>query len=167
MKSIALRFLAAGLALVMGTAIAQAQTSDDAAPPPPGMHERGFGRGGPMREFFSRALNLTDEQRAQMKDVAEKAETTIHPLRQQQRQLDLQIRQYVQGAFDERKVQAVATQKARLQAQITVAEARMHNAMYQLLTPEQQSRMKEMQAERAARMQRRTNDAPPPPPPAD
>jgi Spy/CpxP family protein refolding chaperone len=38
-----------------------------------------------MRGFFGSELNLTDDQRTQMKDVAEKAETTIRPLREQQR----------------------------------------------------------------------------------
>ena len=57
------------------------------------------------------------------------------------------LRQYVEGLFDQAKVQALATQKAQIQAQITVQETRIHNEMYQLLTPDQQSQLKQLEAQ--------------------
>lgn len=159
MKSIRHRLLIAALAVLFGTAIAKSQTAD--ATPPPPMHGHEFGLGGPMMEHFARELNITDEQKTQMKAVMQKEHPTMMPLMEQQRQIDQQLRQYVEGAFDQAKVQALATQKAQVQAQITVQETRIHNELYQLLTPDQQSQLKQLEATHEARMQQRMNQAPP------
>ncbi len=159
MKSIRHRLLIAALAVLFGTAIAKSQTADATAPPP--MHGHEFGLGGPMMEHFARELNITDEQKTQMKAVMQKEHPTMMPLMEQQRQIDQQLRQYVEGAFDQAKVQALATQKAQVQAQITVQETRIHNELYQLLTPDQQSQLKQLEATHEARMQQRMNQAPP------
>ena len=96
MKSFRYRLLIAALAVLFGTAIAKSQTAETAPPPPP-MHGHEFGMGGPMMGFFARELNLTDDQKAQMKSIMEKEHPAIKPLMQQQRQIDLQLRQYVGG----------------------------------------------------------------------
>ena len=115
--------------------------------------------------FFAKQLNLTDEQKAQMKAVMQKQRPTVKPLMQQQHQIGLQLRQYVEGNFDQAKVQALASQKAQIQAQITVAETQVHNQLYQLLTSEQQTQLKQMEANREARMQKRMSMNEPPAPP--
>ncbi len=163
MKSFRFRLFAAALAVLMGSAIAKSQTTAD-APPPPRMHGRGFGMGGPMMGLFAKQLNLTDDQKAQMKDVMQKERPTFEPLRKQQRQLDLQLLQYVQGSFDQAKVQALANQKAQIEAQLTVQETRVGNELYQLLTADQQTQLKQIVATHQARMQQRMNQAPPAPP---
>jgi periplasmic protein CpxP/Spy len=166
MKSICSRLLIAALAVVMSSAIAWSQTTADAPPPPPA-HPHGFGMEGHRMEFLAKQLNLTDEQKTQMKAVMQKERPTIKPLRQQQHQIDLQLRQYVQGPFDQAKVQALATQKAQIQAQLTVAETQVHNQLYQLLTADQQSQLKQMEAKHETRMQQHMNsmnEAPPAPP---
>jgi protein CpxP len=127
------------------------------------MHGHEFGMGGPMMGFFAKQLNLTEDQKAQMKSVMEKEHPTMKPLMQQQRLIDQQLRQYVEGTFDQAKVQALAAQKAQVQAQITVQETRIHNQLYQLLTPDQQTQLKQIEAKHEARMQQHMNDAPPPP----
>ncbi len=159
MKSIRYRLLIAALAVLFGTAIAKSQTADTAAPPP--MHGHEFGLGGPMMGHLAKELNITDEQKTQMKAVLQKEHPAMKPLMEQQHQLDLQLRQYVEGTFDQAKVQALATQKAQLQAQITVQETRIHNELYQLLTPDQQTQLKQLEATHEARMQQRMNQAPP------
>jgi protein CpxP len=161
MKAIRNRLLVAVIALLFGTAIAKSQTAD--APPPPPMHGHELGMGGPMMGFFAKQLNLTEDQKAQMKSVMEKEHPTMKPLMQQQRLIDQQLRQYVEGMFDQAKVQALATQKAQVQAQITVQETRIHNQLYQLLTPDQQTQLKQIEAKHEARMQQHMNEAPPPP----
>jgi Spy/CpxP family protein refolding chaperone len=168
MKSIRSRFLVAALAVMMGSVFAKSQTAD--APPPPPMHGHEFGMGGHMMEFMAKKLNLTDEQKTQMKAVFEKERPTIKPLMLQEHQIDLQLRQYVEGAFDQAKVQALAAQKAQIQAQLTVQETRIHNELYQLLTPDQQSQVKQMEAHHEARMQQHlnsNNDEPTAPPAQD
>ena len=152
------------MAVVLGSAIAKSQTAADAPPPPP-MHGHGFGmERRPRMGFFAKALNLTDEQKAQMKTIMQKEHPTMKPLMQQQHQIDLQLRQYVEGTFDPVKVQALAAQKAQLQAQLTVNETRVHNELYQLLTTDQRAQLKEMEANHEARMQQHMQEAPPPPP---
>ena len=166
MKSIRFRLLIAAMAVLLGTAIARSQTTTDTAPPPP-MHGHGFGMGhgfgtdGHMMGFFARKLNLTDEQKAQMKTILDKEHPTMKPLFEQERQIDQQLRQYVEGTFDQAKVQALATQKAQVDIQLTVARTRIHNQLYQLLTSDQQAQLKQMEANHEERMQRHMNEAPP------
>jgi protein CpxP len=125
------------------------------------MHGHGYGMHEHMMGFYAKALNLTDDQKTQMKAIMQKEHPTMKPLMEQQHQIDLQLRQYVEGTFDPVKVQALAAQKAQIQVQLTVAETRVHNELYQLLTPDQQSKLKEMEANHEARMQKHMQEAPP------
>jgi len=168
MKSFRYRLLIAAMAVLLGSAIAKSQTAADAPPPPPShSHEYGMGHRGMYFHrmgFFSKALNLTDDQKAQMKTIMQKEHPAMKPLFQQQRQIDQQLRQYVEGPYDEVKVRALAAQKSQVETELTVAQTRIHNQMYQLLTPDQQSKLKEMEANHQARMQQHMHQAPPAPP---
>jgi Spy/CpxP family protein refolding chaperone len=159
MKSIRIRLLLAALAVLIGSAIARSQTTEAVSAPPP-MHGHEFGMGDHMR-FLAKQLNLTDEQQGQMKSIMQKEHPAMKPLMQQQRQIDKQLRQYVEGTFDQAKVQALANQKATIQAQMTVQETRIHNEMYQVLTADQQTQLKQLEAQREQRMQERMKQAPP------
>jgi len=161
MKSFRFRLLIAALAVLMGSAIAKSQTAADTTPAPP-MHGHEFGMHEHMMGFFAHQLNLTDEQKTQMKAVMQKEHPAMKALFQQEHQVDLQLRQYVEGNYDEAKVQALANQKAQIQAQKTVAETRTHNQLYQLLTADQQSQLKDIEAKHEARMQERMNRQAPP-----
>jgi len=163
MKSISFRLLLAAAAVLLGSALMKAQSSDDAAPPPMHGHEFGM-RGGHMMGFFARKLNLTDDQKAQMHSIMQKEHPAMKPLFQQEHQIDLQLRQYVQGNYDEAKVRALATQKAQVEVELTVAQTRVHNEMYQVLTADQQAQLKQMQANHEARMQERMQQHQPPAP---
>jgi Spy/CpxP family protein refolding chaperone len=161
MKTIQYRFLIAAAAVLLGTAIANSQTADTQAPPPPmPAHVHGFGPG-PMG-FFSRELNLTDEQKAQAKTILQKDRSTVKPLMQQSHQIELQMRQSAEGStFDEAKVRSLATQKSQVEAELDVQRTRIHNQLFQILTPEQQSKMKELEAQHEAHMQERMQRTPP------
>lgn len=161
MKSFRFRLLVAALAIVFGSAIARSQSTSDTAPPPP-MHRHG-GMEGHNMGFFAKQLNLTDEQQAQMKTIMESAHTSMKPLHQQSRQIDQQLRQYAMGTYEEAPVQKLAQQKALIDAQLTVAETKVHNQMFQLLTPDQQAKAKELIASHEARMQQHMHQAPAPP----
>jgi protein CpxP len=164
MKSIRFRLLIAALAVLMGSTIARSQASDDATPaPPPHEHMAGMG-GGHMMGFFAKKLNLTDEQKTQMKAVMQKEHPTMKPLFQQQHQIDQQLRQYVEGPYDEAKVRALATQKAQVEVELTVAQTRVHNELYQLLTPDQQTQLKQMKANHESHMREHMHGAPSAPP---
>ena len=165
MKSFRYRLLIAALAVLMGTVAGHSQTAD--TPPPSPMHGHrmamGMGMGGHMG-FLAKQLNLTDDQKSQMKAIWQKERPAMKPLFQQERLIDQQLRQYVEGSFDQDKVQTLANQKAQLQAQMTVAETRIHNQMYQLLTPDQQTQLKQIEAKHEARMQQHMNQQPATPP---
>jgi len=162
MKSFRFRLLIAAMAVLLGSALAKSQTATDAPP----MHDHAYAMHrmhGHEMGFFGRALNLTDDQKAQMKTIMQKEHPTMKPLMQQQHQIDQQLRQYVEGPYDEAKVRALAAQKSQVETELTVAHTRIHNQMYQLLTPDQQSKLKEMEAKHEARMQKHMQEAPPAP----
>ena len=163
MKAIRFRLLIALLAVVMGSVIAKSQTAEDTPPPPP-MHGHGMGMGmdGHL-QFMAAKLNLTDDQKTQMKALMQKERPTMQPLHQQERQIEQQLRQYVEGTFDQAKVAALAGQKAQIQAQLTVEETKIHNQLYQLLTDDQKTQLKQMEANHEARMQQRMNKQAPAP----
>jgi len=165
MKSIRFRLMIAALAVLLGSSIAKSQTAEDAPPPPP-MHGHGMGMGMEMGHlhFLAAKLNLTDDQKTQMKAIMQKEHPAMKPLHQQMEQVDQQLRQYVEGNFDEAKVQALALQKAQLQAQMTVQETRTHNELYQVLTSDQKAHLKQMEADHQARMQERMSQKPAAPP---
>jgi Spy/CpxP family protein refolding chaperone len=160
MKTIRFRFLVAALAVMLGAAIAKSQTADSTPPTPPA-HGHGYGMEGHERgmEFFAKYLDLTDAQREQMKSVLQKEHATMKPLMLQSHQLDQQLRQYVEGTYDEAKVQAMVSQQAQTMVQLKVQETRVHNELFQLLTSDQQAKMKEFEANREARMQKHMQNA--------
>ena len=108
-----------------------------------------------MDHFLFAKLNLTDDQKAQAKAIMQKERPAMQPLFQQDHQLDLQIRQYVEGNYDEAKVQALAAQKAQVQQQMTIQHSRVHNELYQLLTADQKTQLKQLEAQHEQRMQER------------
>jgi Spy/CpxP family protein refolding chaperone len=160
MKTIRYRLLIAAMAILLGSVIAKSQTTDTPPPPPMHGHDHAFGEGHRMG-FFAKSLNLTDDQKAQMKTIMQKEHPTMKPLFQQERQIDQQLRQYVEGPYDEAKVRSLAAQKAQIDVERTVAQTRLHNQLYQLLTADQQTKLKQMEANHEARMQRHMNQAPP------
>ena len=163
MKAIRFRLLIAFVAVLMGSVVAKSQTAEDApAAPPMHGHHMGMGMEGHMH-FLAAKLNLTDDQKTQMKAVMQKERPTMQPLHQQEHQIDQQLRQYVEGNFDQAKVAALAGQKAQIQAQLTVEETKIHNQLYQLLTDDQKTQLKQMEANHQARMQQRMNKQAPAP----
>ena len=169
MRSIFSRLLIAAAAVLLGTALVQSQTTDDstAAPPAPMHHSHEFRRsgfGGPTMGFFADKLGLTDAQRVQMKTIMEKERPAMKPLFAQNRAIEQQLHQYAEGSYDEAKVRTLATQQAQIQADLTVQKTRIHNEMFQVLTPDQQAQLKELEASRAARRQARGHQPPPAPP---
>jgi periplasmic protein CpxP/Spy len=163
MKSIGLRLIVAALAVLLGSAISRSQTADAVAAPPMHGHRFGFaGREMGMR-FFVKHLNLSDAQQTQMKAILQKERPALRPLFQQLGQTEAQLKQYEEGAYDETKVRALATQAAQTQAELKVQQTRIHSELFQVLTPDQQTQLKELEAQHAERMQQRMHSAPPTP----
>jgi len=51
-----------------------------------------------------------------------------------------QLKPYEEGTYDEAKVQSLVSQQEQTLVQLRVQETRIHNELFPLLTPDQQSR---------------------------
>lgn len=124
------------LALALGGAIAVSQNVRKA-------HYRGDGfMGGRMFEFFADYLDLTDAQQTQAKEIMAKAKPSLEPLVRQRIQAEKQLRELaMSGNFDESKVRDIANQQAQVMTELTVQKARMESELFQLLTPEQKTKL--------------------------
>lgn len=162
MKTFRYRLLIAALAVVMGAAVAKSQTAADAPPAPPPAHGE-FGMFH-MIGFFARNLDLSEDQQTQMKGIVEKERPTIEPLMKQSHQLERQLHQYAEGQYNEAKVRSLATQQSKVELELSVQRTRIHNELFQVLTSDQQTKWKELEANHEAQMQEHMQDAPPAPP---
>jgi protein CpxP len=148
MKSTRIRILAIGAVLMLAMAAAIAQ----------GPH----GFGGPGGEFHHmlRQLDLTSDQHAQVKAIFEKEKPTLQPLMQQMRQNHSAMTALeAAGPFDEAKVTALATQNSQTMVQLQVEHERIKSEIMQILTPDQKTKLAQIEANHEARM---SKHAPPP-----
>lgn len=113
-------------------------------PPPDGGFHGGPGGphgGGPFGPF-GRDLNLTDEQKAQIKKLTDSVEESTKALRDQLRTLHESQPDPASGAaFDEAAVRAAATARANIQIELEVAHARVMSQVFNLLTTEQKAKL--------------------------
>ena len=110
------------------------------------------GRGGRGQGMILAGLNLTDDQKAQMKSIRETFRERTQSLHQQLRAKRQELRQAGAGStFNE----ALATQKlqesAALQAKIMAEQFNMRQQMLTVLTPEQKTQLEQKRAEFKAR----------------
>jgi len=135
----------AASALLLMAVVGFSQHGGPQGPHPPG---RGF-RGGPggrdgLLGHLSRELNLTDEQKAQIKKISESAEESTKALREQMRSLhESQPDLMGAGTFDEAAVRAAAQARANIQVELEVAHARTMSQVLAVLTPEQKAQLNE------------------------
>jgi Spy/CpxP family protein refolding chaperone len=120
------------------------------------------GPGGPGRHFGHRdglplvALNLTDAQKQQVGDIREKHRANLQAAGQQLRQAFTAQRAAMQATpADEGQVRSTTVAVATAQAAIAVERAQIRNEVFSILTPEQQDKVKQLQADREARMKQR------------
>ncbi|HEY6337862.1 MAG TPA: Spy/CpxP family protein refolding chaperone [Candidatus Sulfotelmatobacter sp.] len=158
MKTVRFRLMIATLCVLLVTGAARSQAADAASAPPAHSHRYGMRRG---MGFFAGYLNLSEAQQAQMKDILAKERPGLKPLYQQLQQTRQQLKQYEQGAYDEAKVRTLAAQQSQAMVELAVQKTRIHSELFQVLNPDQQAKMKEVQARREARMQRHMHAATP------
>jgi Spy/CpxP family protein refolding chaperone len=108
-------------------------------------HRAGFGR------MFS-SLNLTEAQKAQIQQIAERNRQATATLREQLRTKRDGAADLTTGTFDEQAFRAAAQARANARVELEVAHARMFSEMYAVLTPEQKA---QLEAQRNERKQRR------------
>jgi periplasmic protein CpxP/Spy len=144
--------VAAALVVVLAGAVAISQTLK------PARYGRGM-HGGHMLGFFARQLDLTDAQRSQMKQIMAQEKPTVKPLMQQLAQGRRQLVQLELSAnFDENAVRNLASQQAQTMTDLTVERARIANQMFNVLTPDQKTKLNQLMAERQQRFQQRMQE---------
>ena len=169
MKSKFLGIAIALLALILcGTALLS--YAQEPAGPPSGGH--GFGGAGHRNMgFMLRELNLTDAQREQIKGMVKAQRASMRTTGQALAQNRLAVLQATaNGTFDQAKVQALAFQRAQLDAQMTVQhEALQHQIYTQVLTADQRAKADQLRADQINRitmhlqkMAQEQNEAPEP-----
>jgi periplasmic protein CpxP/Spy len=91
---------------------------------------------------LARDINLTDEQKAQIKKIADSFEESTKALHEQMRALHENERDAPKdGAFDEAAVRASAQARANVQIELEVAHARMMSQVFSVLTAEQKAQL--------------------------
>ena len=124
--------------------------------------EGGF-RGGPgPRDGLGplRDLNLTDDQKAQIKKINDSFEGSNKALFDQMRALHASEPDPMSGNFDEAAVRTAAEARAKIQVELEVSHAKMMSQIAGVLTAEQKTQL-------AARRQKFERQGPPPPPRGD
>lgn len=149
------RFRAIALAAVMALAIAApfaiAQSTDPGAQRAHGM--RGGDR---VSGAFFRNLDLTDAQKAQMKQIREAHSQTLRPLMEQVRAKRQEIRQANQsGAFNESLVAQKLTEIAPLEAKLMGEQFRTHQEMLSVLTAEQKAKLEQLREQQKTKWSER------------
>jgi len=160
-------FAVVGLALIVGLAFAQQEGG------PGAMHHgmrgmHGGFMGQPGFAMMLHQLNLTDDQKAQVKQIFEAEKPNMKPLMQQQSLSHQQMMQLItSGNFDQAKATAIATQEAQTHIQMEVEHAKIGSQIYQLLDSTQKAKVADMMAKHQERMQQHMQgegQEPPPPP---
>jgi Spy/CpxP family protein refolding chaperone len=165
-KTLAIATLSA-IALAASIAVAQTVTTNQGTQQGQRTERRG-GRGGHkghgwggMREGgFFKQLNLTEDQKAKIKQIRETFAQTNKPLRDQLRAKRQELRQASEGGtFNE----ALATQKlteiAPLEAKLMASQHNLHQEMLSVLTAEQKAQLEQSRAQfKGRRGGMRSND---------
>ena len=150
---------AAGAAFLLTAAVVVFSQGPQGLPPGgpgfhgPGRHD-GLGPFGPL----GRELNLTEDQKAQIKTIMDSFEASTRALHEQLRALHESEPDPMSGTFDEAAVRAAAEARAKIQVELEVAHAKIMSQIAGVLTAEQKAQL-------AAKHEQMRRLGPPPPPP--
>jgi protein CpxP len=148
-KSMNSKLTAITAVLTVFAGMAFAQGGSDAQ-----MHHRRGGFMGGM-ELPLRQLNLTDEQKAQVKQIFQDERPAMKPLMQQEHAAHTQMIQLItSGTFEQAKVAAIAAQESQTHMQLEIEHAKMASQIYQLLSSDQKAKVADIIAQHQQRMQR-------------
>lgn len=159
---------AAALVLAGAAPLVLAATSAEASAPkqdqPQQQQQRrrgpgGPGMGGPMRggagpEF--RFLNLTEDQQAQLRKIREARQPEFKAAGEKLHAAREGMRQLMQSdTINEQAIRAKSAEVAAAEAEMAILNARVRQESLQILTSEQQQKLKELRESRGGQMQQR------------
>ena len=122
-------------------------------PPPggPGMRRGPMGLGPELRE-----LDLTDDQKAQLKSIAESHRDEFRAAGEKARTAHDGMRELVEAdSINESAIRAKSVEIAAAEAEVMILNAKVRQESMQVLTSEQQQKLKELRAAREAQMKQR------------
>ena len=156
-KMLAIASLSA-IALAASIAVAQSvKTDQDNGKNTRGAWQRGRGERknhgwGGMRGAFLQQLNLTDDQKAKIKQIRESYGERNKPLREQLHAKRQELRQANEGGtFNEALATQKLTEMAGLQAKLMGEQFKLHQEMQSVLTAEQKAQLEQAKAQFKAR----------------
>ncbi len=166
-KKLAIASISA-IALAGSIAVAQTVTTDQNTQQQGSRMERHGGRGkhggrgwGGMRQGgFFKQLNLTEDQKAKMKQIRESFAERNKPLREELRAKRQELRQASEGGtFNEALATQKLTEMASLEAKLMGERAKLHQETLSVLTAEQKAQLEQSKAQfKGRRGQRKTDN---------
>lgn len=94
-----------------------------------------------------RGLDLTDEQKAKVKEIMDASKANVEPLIQQMRDNHKTIADLgTNGAFDQAKVEAAASEQGNTMAKLIVEKEKAKAQVFALLTDDQKAKAAAMRA---------------------
>ena len=109
----------------------------------------GYGKGGWHLKKMMAAVGLSDEQKAEVKDILTQNRTLLEPIRKQLVTERRALRNLIQsGSSDEAAIRSQAASVANLQADLAVERAKVYQAILPVLNPDQIQKLKDFQEER-------------------
>jgi periplasmic protein CpxP/Spy len=148
-STIALTAAAALLAAGLGTAaLAQGQEGRRGG--------RGFGPGGGRGGFPLAQLELSDAQREQVRSVMQRHREDMQAVGKRLHEAHAAQRAAVESVpVNEALIRSTSQALATAQTDMALLQARVHNDVWSVLTPDQQAKAKELKAQREARAKER------------
>ena len=116
-----------------------------------GVHQEGHGFGGRHHDggpaMMLRGLDLTAEQKAQVKEIMEASRINVEPLMTQLRDGHKKIADLgTDGKFDQATVEAAANEQAAVMAKLIVEKEKAKAQVFTILTDEQKAKAAEQRA---------------------
>jgi protein CpxP len=103
-------------------------------------------------------VGVTDAQKEQIRGIMREQRPQLQPLRKQMVQERRALRDVVQTSpLNESAIRTQAARVAQVQADLAVQRAQVASRVRAVLTPEQQAKLKEMQAQRDTKIDERLN----------
>jgi Spy/CpxP family protein refolding chaperone len=115
------------------------------------MHHKGEGKGGPFA-----GLNLTEQQRQQMRDIMKESHQKRGEGTKEERQALHSM--VASDSFDEAKAKTQIDAISKAQSEHMLERAKAENKMYNLLTPEQKKQYNENYQKREQKMMEHMNN---------
>lgn len=141
-------------ALAAGMALAQTTPAPGSAQPQQGQSGRAWAGRRAMHRRMMQALNLTDTQKQQAKQIFQQAKQNAQPLRDQLKQNRQALAAAVKSD-DVGQIHSLSAQRGTLEGQLTGIRSEAMANFYKTLTPDQKAKADQMHQRMMERMQQR------------